>query len=360
MSFLTQDRLASGFWIGVGVAALVLLVLLAPVLTPFALAAILAYLLTPGVDWLQRRRLPRWAAALVMILLGALVVGGLVLTLVPVLQREATALRDQLPLLIDRLNEYVAPRLNAWLGLSISFDSSLLKDLAAAKVAAGGPGGQADLFAAVLAQFRSGGELLLTLLGLIVLVPVVLFYLLLDAHELKRRLEVAIPRRWHGPVVAMWGEIDAILAQFLRGQLTVMVVLAFYYSLALTVAGFESALPIGILTGLLIFIPYVGYTLGLLLALLAAVLQFNAWYGVGAVAVIYGLGQVLEGFFLTPRLVGERIGLHPLAVIFALLAFGHVFGFFGVLAALPASAVLVVALRRLKQAYLSSPFYNRP
>jgi len=101
MSFLTQDRLASGFWIGVGVAALVLLVLLAPVLTPFALAAILAYLLTPGVDWLQRRRLPRWAAALVMILLGALVVGGLVLTLVPVLQREATALRDQLPLLID-------------------------------------------------------------------------------------------------------------------------------------------------------------------------------------------------------------------------------------------------------------------
>ncbi|MBV8202097.1 MAG: AI-2E family transporter [Acidobacteria bacterium] len=359
MSLLTQERLSTGFWIGVGIAALVLLILLAPVLTPFAMAAILAYPLAPGVDWLQRRHVPRWAASLAMILLATLVIGGLVLILVPVLQREGAALRDQLPLLVDRLNASVAPRLNAWFGLKISFDPTLLRDLAASKVA-GGEAGNTDFFATLLAQARSGGHFLLTLVSLMVLVPVVLFYLLLDGHEFKQRLENAIPRRWHGSAVAIWGEIDSLLAQFLRGQLTVMGLLAFYYSLALTVAGFQSALPIGIITGTLIFVPYVGYTLGLLLALTAALLQFDGWYGPLAVGVVYGLGQVLEGFFLTPQLVGGRIGLHPLAVIFALLAFGHLFGFFGVLAALPASAVLLVALRHLKQAYFASPFYKQP
>jgi predicted PurR-regulated permease PerM len=137
-----------------------------------------------------------------------------------------------------------------------------------------------------------------------------------------------------------------------------MLVLAIYYSSALAIAGFDSALPIGVLTGLLIFIPYVGFALGLMLALLVALLQFANWQAALSILAIYGVGQVLEGFFLTPRLVGERIGLHPLVVIFALLAFGHVFGFFGVLVALPSSAVLLVALRRLRQRYLASSFYR--
>ena len=129
--------------------------------------------------------------------------------------------------------------------------------------------------------------------------------------------------------------------------------------MALSLAGLDSALPIGLLTGTLTFVPYVGYTIGLLLALSAALLQFDGWYGPAIVALIYGLGQVLEGFVLTPRLVGNRIGLHPLVVIFALLAFGQLFGFFGVLVALPASAILLVALRRVKQAYFASAFYGR-
>ena len=153
-------------------------------------------------------------------------------------------------------------------------------------------------------------------------------------------------------------EVDTLLAQYLRGQLLVMVVLAAYYSVALAIAGFDVALPVGILTGLLVFIPYLGFGLGLVLALIAAFLQFTDWSGVIAVAVIYGVGQVLEGFFLTPRLVGERIGLNPLAVIFALLAFGQLFGFVGVLLALPASAVLMVAFKHLRRHYLRSSFYN--
>jgi predicted PurR-regulated permease PerM len=323
------------------------------VLTPFALGAVLAYLLAPGADWLQHHRVPRWVAALLMIVLTTLVLLGLVLILVPVLQRETGALREQWPALITRLNTFVAPRLNEWFGWTITFDSRALTELLASHVS------DQDVAASLLAKLRSGGAALLGTLGVLVLVPVVLFYLLLDWHEFTRRFEAVIPRRWHAQVVGMVAEIDSLLSQFLRGQLSVMAALALYYSVALTLAHFGSALPIGILTGTLAFIPYVGYSIGLLLALGAALLQFDGWYGPAMVVVVYGLGQVLEGFVLTPRLVGERIGLHPLAVIFALLAFGQLFGFFGVLVALPSSAVLLVALRRLKKAYFESAFYGR-
>ena len=153
-------------------------------------------------------------------------------------------------------------------------------------------------------------------------------------------------------------ECDTVLGQYLRGQLIVMAALAVYYSAALALAGFDLALPVGLFTGLAVFIPYLGFGVGLALALLAGVLQFGSWYAVGAVAAVYGTGQLLESFVLTPRLVGERIGLAPLAVIFALLAFGHLFGFVGVLIALPVSAVLLVALRRARNAYLASRLYQ--
>jgi predicted PurR-regulated permease PerM len=323
MTVLNDERVATAVWVGIGLALLTLMALLSSVLTPFALGAVLAYLLVPGVDWLQRRGLPRGAAALLMIALTALVLLGLVLILVPVLQRETDQLREQLPALITRLNTYVAPRLHEWFGWSVSFDSRALSDLVASHV-----GDKDALAASLLARLRSGGAVLLNTLGLLVLVPVVLFYLLVEWHEFTRRFEAAIPRRWHEQVMAMLGEIDSVLSQFLRGQLSVMAALAVYYSAAL--------------------------------ALGAAVLQFDGWFGPAMVALVYGFGQVLEGFVLTPRLVGERVGLHPLVVIFALLAFAQLFGFFGVLVALPSSAVLLVALRRLKRAYFASAFYGRP
>jgi predicted PurR-regulated permease PerM len=153
-------------------------------------------------------------------------------------------------------------------------------------------------------------------------------------------------------------ECDAVLGQYLRGQVLVMLILAGYYTVALALAGFELALPVGVFTGLGIFIPYLGFGVGAALALLAGVLQYASLYGVGVVAVVYGAGQVIESFFLTPRLVGERIGLHPLAVIFVLLAFGHLFGFVGVLLALPAGALVLVALRRLRTGYVASRLYQ--
>jgi predicted PurR-regulated permease PerM len=355
MALLDDERVATAMWVGLGLALLALMALLSSVLTPFALGAVLAYLLVPGADWLQRHHLPRWAAALAMIVLTVLVLLGLVLILVPVLLRETGALWNEWPALISRLNTKVAPRLNEWFGWTVTFDSRALTELLASHVSQ-----QDTLAASLLARLRSGGAFLLGTLGMLVLVPVVLFYLLLQWHEFIQRFESIIPRRWYAQVSGMLAEIDSVLSQFLRGQLSVMVGLALYYSVALSLAGFESALPIGVLTGMLAFVPYVGYTIGLVLALGAALVQFDGWYGPSMVALIYGLGQVLEGFVLTPRLVGGRIGLHPLMVIFALLAFGDLFGFFGVLVALPSSAVLLVALRRLRQAYFESTFYGRP
>jgi predicted PurR-regulated permease PerM len=197
-------------------------------------------------------------------------------------------------------------------------------------------------------------------LASLMLIPVVLFYLLLDWHTLIARFASNVPRRWMTKVRELAKETDSLLAQYLRGQLAVMLSLALFYSIALSLVGLDVALPIGILTGLLSFIPYVGFGLGFVLALLAGILQFTSLQGMLLVAAVYGLGQVLESFILTPRLVGERIGLSPLIVIFALLAFGELFGFVGVLLALPASAILSVAYKHMRRAYLASAFYNQP
>jgi predicted PurR-regulated permease PerM len=153
-------------------------------------------------------------------------------------------------------------------------------------------------------------------------------------------------------------EVDSVLAEFLHGQLLVMLALAAYYTVALSVVRLDHAVAIGVLTGLLVFIPYVGFGLGFLLGVTAAVLEFHGWPAFFAVLAVYGIGQLLESYVLVPFLVGDRIGLHPLAVIFALLAFGELFGFAGVLMALPVSAMLLVGLRHLRRAYVESPVYR--
>jgi len=354
-----RERVAAAAWVGLGLTVgFFFFYGLAPILTPFALAGVLAYLLLPGLDWLQARGLPRVLGCSLMVIVVAALAPGLILILAPVLEREASALNEQLPALVAQLNERVAPLLRQWFGVHLHLDPAALRALLLQQV--GERVGQQDALAALLARFGNGGLAVLEAFATVLLIPVVLFYLLLDARRFSTRLQTIIPRRWHDQTMDMLEEIDTVLAQFLRGQLTVMLVLAAYYATALSLAGFESALPIGLLTGLLIFIPYVGFVLGLILASIAGLLQFSLLQAGVSLALVYGIGQILEGFVLTPRLVGERIGLHPLVVIFALLAFGHVFGFLGVLVALPASAVLLVALRHVRRHYMASAFYNRP
>lgn len=350
----SPQRTQTLFWIGVGIVILAVIYILSPILTPFLLAGILAYILRPGVDRLARK-LPRWLAVLLMVTVLFLTLLMLLLILIPLIQRELAQVQQKAPGWVQNLNQVVAPRLQEWFGVTVRFDGTSLRELITGQMANLGE----DWVSTVAKWAKSGFGTLAAFVGNLILLPVVLFYLLLDWHPIVRRTHALVPRRYQARVADMAREIDGLLSQFLRGQLSVMGLLALYYSAGLALAGVDAALPIGILTGLLVFVPYLGYALGLTLALIVAMLQFGNLYGLAAVGVIYGLGQVIESFVLTPYLVGERIGLHPLAVIFALMAFGQVFGFFGVLLALPMSAIFMVGMRRLVGSYETSDFYGR-
>lgn len=350
---LTPIQRQALFWGTVALGLGILLWLLSPVLTPFLLGAILAYILQPGVALLVRHRVPRGLAALAMMLFFALIVSLLALLVFAAVQKEVPQLKLQVPGLITHLHDWAQPKL-AFLGLANAFDFSSLRDMLMNQI----EGSAQTVAVAAWKSLRTSGNVMITVIGNVVMVPLVLFYLLYDWNTMLARIAAIVPRRWLPKTLELAVEMDRTLSQYLRGQLLVMGLLAAFYGIALTIAGFEIALPVGVFTGLAVFIPYVGYATGLALALLAAVLQFGNLYGFTAVAIIYGVGQILESFFLTPRLVGERIGLHPLAVIFALLAFGQLFGFFGVLLALPVSAIISTALREVRRGYLASSLYK--
>ncbi|REE23554.1 putative PurR-regulated permease PerM [Paraburkholderia sp. BL27I4N3] len=350
---MTAHHRQSLFWGAVALTAGVLLWILRPVLTPFLLGAMIAYVLQPGVEWLVRHRTPRGLAAFLMISLFASLVLLFIFLVFVVIQREGPELAKQVPSLAAKLDATLKPQL-AHLGINYSLDLAHVRYALTARLISGEHGA----VLAVWQYVRTSGNMMISLVGNAVLVPLVLFYLLYDRHEAIERMESFVPRRWLGRTRHFVAEIDQILAQYLRGQLLVVVILAVYYPTVLAIAGLDIALPVGLLTALAVFVPYIGFSTATILALLAAFLQFGNWYGFAAVAVVYGLGQVLESVVLTPRLVGERIGLHPLTVIFSLLAFGQLFGFFGVLLALPVSAVVVSALRELRRGYLASALYQ--
>ena len=348
-----QDRLQTVLWVGVGLLLLWLLAKLSPILSPFFLAAILAYICNPLVDRWQRLGLPRVFGVLVMLLLSAGILAALVLIVLPLLVDESRIVGERLPEGLALANDKLLPWLHERFGIRIRLDAEFANRL----LTENRDGFQA-MAQKLFESIKIGGAALFAIATTLLLTPVVMFYLLLDWHRILARLENAIPRAWHAKATQLAADVDAALAEFLPGQILVMLILAAYYSLTLSLAGLPSALSVGLLTGLLIFVPYLGYATGLALALLVAVLQFQGFAPIVAVLVVYGIGQVLEGFLLTPYLVGERIGLHPLAVIFALLAFGQLFGFVGVLLALPASAALLVGLREVRALYLDSGFYK--
>ncbi|MDO8371207.1 MAG: AI-2E family transporter [Pseudomonadota bacterium] len=340
------------------IAALVMLALwlLGPVLTPFVVGAVLAYVLTPVVNWLDglgRGRMPRVLAVLIVETLFILVLLSILLLVVPIFAKELPLLREQLPLLADRVNNALGPWL-AQFGITVSLDVASIKAFVVKYLSANFE----DAFGSVLSSLKLGGSVALAIVGNGVLIPVALFFLLKDWDRFVGLVVELVPPKLRASFDSFMAESDLVLGQYLRGQFLVMGTLAVYFSVALALFGFDLAVPVGVFTGLAFFIPYLGFGLGLVLALLAGVLQFGGLYGVLVVAGVYGAGQLVESLYLTPRLVGERIGLHPLAVIFALLAFGQLFGFLGVLIALPASAVLLVGIRRVRAGYMASKLYQ--
>lgn len=330
-----------------------LLYLLAPVLTPFLTGAALAYLGDPLVDRLEARGLGRTGAVLVVFSL--LFVSGLaaMLVLVPLLQEQIEVLIAKTPQLIAWIQHQVVPRLSAVPGLDA--DAINFQDLRQTMVDHWETVGSA--LRAVVANVFSSGQLVLGWLAYFTLIPVVTFYLLRDWDVLIERMHELIPRRIEPKVTELIAECDAVLAQFVRGQLLVMLALTVVYTSGLLLIGLDLAVLVGLTAGVFTVVPYLGTIIGIGAAGVAAFIQFQDVLHVAYVGAVFGVAQVIEGMVLAPILVGERIGLHPVAVIFAIMAGGQLFGFMGVLLALPVAAVVVVFLRHAHERYLQSRIY---
>jgi len=331
-----------------------LLYLLAPVLTPFVIGALLAYLGDPLVDRLEARRLSRTLGVVVVFIILTLIVMVLLLILLPMLERQITLFIQKLPQALAWLQQQALPHITALTGVE-----GQALDAEAVKTALFGHWKQlGGALGSIVSTLSSSGQVLLGWLAWQVLIPVVTFYLLRDWDILVAQVRELLPRRMEPTVTRLVSECDAVMAEFLRGQLLVMLVLGVIYTLGLWIAGLDLALLIGMLAGLVSFVPYLGVIVGLVVAGVAVVMQYHDLVHLLYVLIVFAIGQALEGMLLSPLLVGERIGLHPVAVIFAVMAGGQLFGFFGVLLALPAAAVIMVLLRHSRARYLESGFYT--
>ncbi|MSQ55880.1 MAG: AI-2E family transporter [Betaproteobacteria bacterium] len=353
MTAVRRADLKKWWWLALGLAFLVLLYFLSSILTPFLLAGILAYICNPLVGWLERQGTGRTLASVIAMLLLFGLLAALAVIVLPLFYKEFKLLAERLPGYLEHFNTEVVPWFGRHFGVDIQLDADTMRQYIAESLQ-----GTEGLGMKVLQSLKIGGLTLIGFLVNVLLIPVVLFYLMRDWNGFLAKLDGLIPRRWHAKAREIAAETDAVLAEFLRGQIAVIIVMSAFYSLGLWLTGLEFFLPIGIITGILVFVPYVGALTGLALATLAALMQFGATAGLVWVLVVYAAGQALEGMVVTPWLVGQRIGLHPVAVIFAILAFGQLFGFFGVLLALPASAALLVALRHLHRRYYASALYG--
>jgi predicted PurR-regulated permease PerM len=328
-----------------------LIYLLAPVLTPFMVAAVLAYIGDPLVDRLEAHKISRGLSVTLVFLILSLAALVLLLILVPMLERQFVLLGSKLPLYLDTLQQKVLPSMSAYLGVDNStFDLATLKNLVREQW-----GGTVKGAFALLS--RSGMTLLAWGANLM-LIPVVTFYLLRDWDIMVERIHELIPRRAEAVVTRLAKASDEVLGAFLRGQLLVMLALGTIYSVGLSLVGLELALLIGMLAGLVSFVPYLGFIVGIVAAGVAALLQYQELMPLLYVAAVFMVGQAAEGMLLTPLLVGEKIGLHPVAVIFAVLAGGQLFGFVGILLALPVAAVVMVLLRYTHERYVGSTLYT--
>lgn len=352
MHFFSKNR-----WLILTAIFLLMLYSLMPVLTPFLIAAILAYICDPLVDKLclygiGKFKLSRTVATVFVMLAIFVAIALLLLILIPVLQKESRLIIERLPSVIANIRNHIEPWLQAKFGISFAIDSAQIQEVVTKNWKTAG-----GILGDILQTAGSNSLAFIGLLANILLLPVVLFYLLRDWDELMAGIGELIPREAIGKTAEIGREIDQVLAEFLRGQLTVMVAMSIFYAAGLWLAGLNMALPIGLIAGLLGFVPYLGPALGLGLALLTAALQFTAFSQVVPILLVFGIGQLLESMVITPRFVGDRIGLHPVVVIFALLAGGQLFGFAGVLLALPVSAAIAVGLRHTRDNYLGSDTY---
>ncbi|MFK8051963.1 MAG: AI-2E family transporter [Woeseiaceae bacterium] len=324
-----------------------LLYLLAPVLTPFVAAALLAYLGDPLADRLQKLRMPRPVAVLAVFFLTILVVFLLVLLLLPLVRTQVGALLEVLPRYLQLLEDKVWPHIASFISDDVGEAEFGLSSLIEQFGTTAGAWGSSFL----ASVGRSGGALITAVVNLF-LIPILTFYLLRDWDLIVSRIAALIPSNHREVVGELAHQTDETLGAFLRGQMLVMIGLALIYTIGLSVIGLKFALAIGVVAGLVSFVPYLGLVFGIGLAGLTALNMPDSGLMLILVVVVFVLAQFIEGSVLTPKLVGDRIGLHPVLVIFAVMAFGQLFGFFGILLALPAAAVVAVVVRFTYDRYL--------
>lgn len=339
-------------WLLPLVGAVLFVYLLGPILTPFVVAAGLAYLGDPLADRLEAMKLSRTAAVVVVFAALSLIFAGLTLLLFPLLQQQITTLIQNLPRYTTYLQQQAQPLISPFVPAGQELDAAAIKDFVAKHW--GSAGGIASI---VFKSAFSSGTAVLVLLTNILLIPVIAFYLLRDWDHLVARIKDQLPRRTVGTISELAAETDQMLGQFIRGQLLLMVCLGVVYTVGLWIVGLDLALLIGLGAGLISFVPYLGVIVGLLVSGVAILVQTGDPFQLVWIALVFGVGQLLEGPILQPLLVGEAIGLHPVTVIFAVLAGGQLFGFIGVMLALPAAAVIAVLVRYAARRWKHSELY---
>lgn len=342
------------FWVFTAIAFGVFLFLFSSVLLPFVAGMALAYLLDPLADYLERRGLSRTMATLAIVVMFVVVLVIAFVLLVPVLVSQAAAFVDKLPGYMKSLQSFITnideARVARALGMSTAELQAKLGNLV----------GEAAKWLGTVAQgLLSGGQALLSVLSLFVITPVVAFYLLHDWDDMIATVDGWLPRPHRAVIRQLAREMDTVVSAFVRGQIMVGMILGALYAIALTAIGLNFGLLIGVSAGMLGFIPYVGSGLGLVTAVAVAIAQFGAdWHWIVATAAVFAVGQVIEGYVLQPKLIGESVGLHPVWLMFALFAFGALFGFVGLLIAIPAAACVGVLFRFALGQYLASPLYR--
>ena len=337
----------------IGLIAVGLIYLLEPILTPFLVGALLAYLCNPLVDKMVSWKVPRVVSVVIVFLGLILFFTALLLLLIPVVQNQISMLTSAIPSIIDWTHNKFMPWLMTNFGIQEDINVDMLKTTITGNLSKAS-GAATWILQTVLVSGRTLVEWTTNL----ILIPVVMFYLLRDWKKFIKSLRELLPRHVEPVVVKLSKQCDHTLSAFFRGQLLVMLSLGVIYSVGLSLVGLQLGIMIGMISGLVSIVPYLGFIVGILSATIAAYIQFGTVQSILLVWLVFIVGQSMESTFLTPRLVGGRIGLHPVAVIFAVLAGGMLFGFFGVLLALPVAAVIMVWLRYLNERYRASQLYQ--
>ena len=332
-----------------------LIYLLSPILTPFLVAATLGYIGDPLVDRIEAHKISRNLAVTIVFLLFTLILVLCLLVLIPLLEDQIMSLTRKIPGFIDYLQETILPEIERMLGLK-----EHQSDLTALKEALQQNWQSVGGLAGYLVDTISKSSMLLVAwISNLVLIPVIAFYLMRDWDILIDKINHLLPRHIEPVISELALESDEVLGSFLRGQMSVMLSLAAIYSIGLWIAGLDFALQVGMLAGAVSFVTYLGFIVGILAAIIASLIQYHDFMHLLPVMLVFGIGQLIESMILTPLLVGDRIGLHPVAVIFAIMAGGQLFGFVGVLIALPVAAVVMVLLRHIYQRYVASQLYTK-